>query len=162
VDVVGLLDDERVVRGADDGLGTRHPVVEATPDPGETSGPLQWQNVGFTSKIGCPYVDIVVPAIAWSVKIADAGDGLTVTWSRDGNDTTTASVDCPPSGPDDPDPPPIPGQAGTSLVNTGPETFTLNYTGGTMLISGIVQDGGDGFFNDGTLTVKPIGITAPS
>jgi hypothetical protein len=147
-----------------DASGTMHSVLLArrSGDDWTASGPLQWQNVGFTSKIGCPYVDIVVPAIAWSVKIADAGDGLTVTWSRDGNDTTTASVDCPPSGPDDPDPPPIPGQAGTSLVNTGPETFTLNYTGGTMLISGIVQDGGDGFFNDGTLTVKPIGITAPS
>jgi hypothetical protein len=147
-----------------DASGTMHAVLLArrSGDEWTASGPLQWQNVGFTPKTECPYVDMVVPAITWSVNIADAGDGLTVTWSRDGNDTTTASVDCPPGGPDDPDPPPIPGQVGTSLVNTGPGTFTLPYTGGTTPISGIVQDSGDGFFNDGTINVKPIGITAPS
>jgi hypothetical protein len=147
-----------------DASGTMHSVLLArrSGDEWTASGPLQWQNVGFTSKIACPYVDMVGPAITWSVNIADAGDGLTVTWSRDGNDTATASVDCPPGGPDDPDPPPIPGQVGTSLVNTGPATFTLPYAGGTTPISGIVQDGGDGFFNDGTINVKPIGITAPS
>jgi hypothetical protein len=122
------------------------------------SGPVQWQSVGFTSKSECTYVDVVIPAIGWSVKITDAGDQLMVTWSRNGNDGPTASVDCP----GDPfDPPPIPGQPGPALINTGPESFPLPYAGGTMPISGVVQDGGDGFFNDGTITVKPIGITAP-
>ena len=147
-----------------DASGTVHSVLLArrSGDEWTGSGPLQWQSIGFTPKTDCPYVDVIAPAITWSVKIADAGDHLAVTWSGDGNDATTASVDCPPSGPHDPDPPPIPGQPGTALINTGPGTFTLPYTGGTMPISGGVQDGGDGFFNDGTITVKPVGITAPS
>ena len=144
-----------------DASGTMHSVLLARRSGEEwtASGPLQWQNVSFTSKTDCAYIDMLAPAITWSVKIADAGDGLTVTWSRDGNEGTTASVDCP----GDPyDPPPIPGQPGPSLINTGPETFTLAYAGGTTPVSGVVQDGGDGFFNDGTINVKPIGITAPS
>jgi hypothetical protein len=147
-----------------DASATMHSVLLArrSGDEWTAGGPLQWQNVAFSSKTDCAYVDMVVPPVAWSVKIADAGDHLTVTWSDDGNDSTTASVDCPPSGPGDPDPPPIPGQAGTALINTGPGTFSLPYTGGITPISGGVQDGGDGFFNDGTITVKPIGITAPS
>lgn len=143
-----------------DASGTMHSVLRARRS-GETwtdSGPLQWQNVGFATKTECPYVDVVVPVIAWSVEITDTGSQLMVTWSRSGNDSTTASVDCP----GDPfDPPPIPGQPGPSLIDTGPGSFALPYTGGTTPISGVVQDGGDGFFNDGTITVKPIGITAP-
>jgi hypothetical protein len=104
-------------------------------------------------------MDLAVPTIGWSVKITDAGDQLMVNWSRDRDDSATASVDCP----GDPyDPPPIPGQPGPALLNTGPQSFPMPYEGGTMPISGGVQDGGDGFFNDGTITVKPIGITAPS
>ena len=147
-----------------DASGTMHAVLLArrSGDAWTASGPLQWQNVAFTSKIECPYVSTIVPTITWSVKITDAGDKLTVTWSREGNDSPTASVDCPPGGPDDPDPPPIPGQPGTALVNAGPESFTLPYTGGAVPISGVVQDGGDGFFNQGTIKVTPIGITAPN
>lgn len=123
------------------------------------TGPLQWGNVTFTSKIDCPMIDFVIPAISWSVTILDAGDGeLQVTWTRDGNDMTTASIDCPPSGPDDPDPPPVPGEAGVALLNTGPESFLVPYAGGSQAVSGVVQDGGDGFFNTGTITVKPAGI----
>jgi hypothetical protein len=144
-------------------VGTMHSVLLArrTGETWTASGPLQWENVGFTTKVDCPYVGIVVPVISWSVTIVDRGDGLTLTWSRSANDSTTASVDCPPSGPDDPDPPPIPGQPGTALVNTGPDTFALPYAGAILPISGIVQDGGDGFFNTGTIAVTPAGITAP-
>jgi hypothetical protein len=144
-----------------DATGTMHSVLLARRSGEEwtAQGPLQWQNVSFTSKSECAYVDIVVPAIGWSVKITDAGDQLMVAWTPDGNDSTTASVDCP----GDPyDPPPIPGQPGPSLINTGPASFPLPYAGGTMAISGGVQDGGDGFFNDGAITVKPLGVTAPS
>lgn len=119
------------------------------------SGPLQWTGVTFTSKSECSYVDYVVPAIGWSVTILDAGDGqLQVTWTRDGNEGTTASVDCP----GDPDPPPIPGQPGVALLTTGPESFFVPYGGGTQAVSGIVADGGDGFFNTGSITVTPAGI----
>jgi hypothetical protein len=139
---------------------TMHSVLQARRSGAEwtASGPLQWENTSITSKSDCAYVDILTPVITWSVTITDDGDGLALTWTRDGNDSTTASVDCP----GDPDPPPIPGQPGTALVGTGPQSFPLPYTGATLPISGVVQDGADGFFNTGTITVKPIGITAPA
>lgn len=130
-------------------------------DAWTATGPLGWESAAFMTKTECPYIDVVVPEIAWGVTITDQGDGLSMTWRTDGNDSTTASVDCPPGGPDDPDPPPIPGQAGTALINTGPMTYALPYTGATTPIAGGVEDGGDGFFNAGTMTVKPLGITAP-
>lgn len=121
------------------------------------TGPLQWANVAFASKTECAMIDFVIPTISWSVTILDAGDGkLQITWLRDGNESTSASVDCPPDGENDP--PPIPGIGGTALVNTGPESFLVPYAGGIQAISGVVEDGGDGFFNTGTITVKPGGI----
>jgi hypothetical protein len=64
------------------------------------------------------------------VTITDAGGGeLQVAWAPGGNDSTTASVDCQPSGPGDPDPPPIPGQPGVALLNMGPGTFVVPYAG---------------------------------
>lgn len=146
-----------------DGAGTIHAVVLARQGDQDWtgSGPLQWQNASFASKTDCAYVDPVVPAITWSVKLVEQDSGLQLTWSRSGNDSTTASVDCPPGGPDDPDPPPIPGQPGVALLNTGPESFMVPVEGGTQAISGIVADSGDGFFNTGTITVRPMGFTAP-
>jgi hypothetical protein len=142
-----------------DSAGTMHAVLLArrTGDEWTASGPLQWANVTFTSKTDCAYVGVLVPAITWSVTITDAGNGLSLAWTRGGNDNVTASVDCP----GDPDPPPIPGQPGPSLVAIGPVSFPLPYTGGTTALSGVVQDGGDGFFNTGTIKVRPVGITAP-
>ena len=71
------------------------------------------------------------------------------------SDMSTASIDCPPPGPDDPDPPPIAGQPGTALLTTGPTSFLLPFAGGVEQLRGEVADGGDGFFNTGTITVKP-------
>ena len=123
------------------------------------TGSLQWAAVAFSTKTECQYIDPVIPAVNWSVTILDAGDGnLQVTWTRDGNDSTTASVDCPPGGPDDPDPPPIPGQPGPSLINTGPESFLVPYAGGQQAVTGVVEDGGDGFFNTGKITVTRAGV----
>jgi hypothetical protein len=120
-------------------------------------GPLQWRSVSFTSRTDCPYVDVLIPVIAWSVTITDAGDGqLRVSWTRSANDSPTASVDCPSDG--DNDPPPIPGQPGPGLVNTGPENFLVPYAGGTQSLSGVVEDGGNGFFNSGTIKVERGGI----
>jgi hypothetical protein len=120
------------------------------------TGPLQWTGVTFASTTECTYVAPVIPAISWSVTIRDAGHGrLQVTWTRSGNDSTTASVDCP----GDPfDPPPIPGQPGVALINTGPGSFQVPYAGGTQPLSGVVADGGDGFFNTGSITVRPAGV----
>jgi hypothetical protein len=139
--------------------GRIHAVVLARQSGAEFtgSGPLQWQNATFASKSECAYVDPIVPAITWSVKLVQQGDGLQLSWTRAGNDGTSASVDCP----GDPDPPPIPGQVGVALLNTGPVSFSLGVEGGTQAISGVVDDSGDGFFNTGTITVRPLGFTAP-
>jgi hypothetical protein len=124
------------------------------------TGPLAWSGVSFTSKIDCPYIDLLIPTVSWSVTILDAGKGeLAVTWRPEGNDMPTASVDCPPDGPDSDDPPPIPGQPGPSLVSTGPETFYVPYAGGQQVISGGFEDNGDGWFNTGTVTVTPSGVS---
>jgi hypothetical protein len=123
--------------------------------PWRDAGPLQWTGVAFASTTECTYVDPVVPAITWSVTITDAGNGqLQVTWGPGGNDSVTASVDCP----GDPDPPPIPGQPGVALLNTGPSAFLVPYAGGSQALSGSVASGGDGFFNTGSITVRPAGV----
>jgi hypothetical protein len=147
------------------GTGAIHTTLRARRnEPGRqvwrATGPLQWTGVGFATNIAeCPLIDPVIPTINWSVTILDAGDGqLQVTWTRDGNEGTTASVDCRPSGPGDPDPPPIPGMPGVALLNTGPEAFNVPYAGGVRAVSGIVSDGTDGFFNSGSITVTPAGI----
>ena len=124
------------------------------------SGPLAWQGISFTPKIPCPYVSPVATAGSWSVTIIDGGDGnLQVTWIPDGSVAVTASVDCPPDG--DYDPPPIPGQPGPALMAIAPMSFTVPYAGGVQAISGSVAQGGDGFFNTGTITVKRSGVAAP-
>jgi hypothetical protein len=133
-------------------------------DPGRqvwrATGPLQWSGVAFATTIDqCPLIDYVIPTINWSVTILDAGEGqLLVTWTRDGNDGATASVDCRPDDPGDADPPPIPGMVGVSLLNTAPEAFHVPYAGGVQAVSGVVADGGDGFFNTGSITVTPAGV----
>jgi hypothetical protein len=124
------------------------------------SGPLQWTGVTFTTTNECAFIDYVIPAVAWSVAIEDAGGGmLSVTWRSDGNDSTTASVDCPSDGENDP--PPVPGLAGTALLATGPDRFVVPHAGGTVPVAGEVSDGGDGFFNTGTITVTPSGVAGP-
>jgi hypothetical protein len=147
-----------------DTAGTMRSVVLArrTGQEWVGSGVLQWQNVTFTSKTECSYINPVIPAIAWSVKLVEEGEGLRLTWTREVTDFVTVSIDCPPPAPGDPDPPPIPGQPGPSLLLTGPETFPVPIPGGSQPLSGIVSDGADGFFDSGTMTVKPIGITAPA
>ena len=119
------------------------------------SGPLQWQDLTFSSTTDCSYVNPIAPSTTWSVTIIDAGAGqIQVTWLLGGPDAATVSVDCP----GDPyDPPPIPGQPGPALVTTGPQSFTLPYAGGKQVLSGIVAADGDGFFNTGTMTVTPSG-----
>ncbi len=64
---------------------------------------------------------------------------------------TTASVDCPPSG--ELDPPPISGQPGPGIVGVAPMSFQLPAAGGSQPVTGGVQADGEGFFNDGVLTV---------
>lgn len=147
-----------------DGSGTIHTVLQARRSAGgevwRATGPLQWTNLVFTSKTqDCPMTDPVAPLISWSVTIHVAGENqLQVTWTRDGNDAATASIDCYPTGPDEPDPPPVAGQPGPALLNTAPESFVVPFTGGTQPLTGEVSDGGDGFFNTGTMKITPAGV----
>lgn len=124
------------------------------------TGPFQWDNVTFTSKMAdCSMIDHVIPAVTWTVTLTVEGeDQLEVDWGLSGSDGTTASIDCRPTSKDDPDPPPVPGQPGTSLLNTGPTTFTVPFAGATRTISGGIQDGGDGFFDSGSIKVTPAGV----
>ncbi|MBI5104666.1 MAG: hypothetical protein HZB46_06715 [Solirubrobacterales bacterium] len=145
------------------GAGEIHAVLKAT-RIGEGAwravGPLRWEGLTYSSKTPkCPLIDPVAPEVPWSVTITDAGGGLlNVVWGPQGNDSATASIDCEPDGKDDPDPPPVPGMPLTALLNTGPLAFQVPYAGGTQAITGEVSDGGDGFFDSGTVTVKPAGI----
>lgn len=123
-------------------------------------GPLQWTGVSFMSKTPpCVMVDPIVPTVAWNVRLEDAGgEQLKVTWGWSGNDGATASIDCPPGGPDEPDPPPQPGLPGPALLGSGPTTFTIPYAGAATPVGGGVSDQGDGWFNTGTLTIRPKGV----
>jgi hypothetical protein len=134
-------------------------AVSLTPSaagPGRWTGtaPAAWGSLVFTSKVGCPYVSPVSGGtFTVDLQLTPAGP-LLVTWSTDAaGGMATASIDCPPEGDPPYDPPPIPGQAGVALVGVGPMSFELPAEGGTQAIAGGVSEGGDGFFNDGTLTV---------
>lgn len=115
--------------------------------------PSPFEDLVFTTKMSsCPYVSPVTKgSFTVDLELTPAGR-LKVTWSSDAS--SSASVDCRPDGPGDPDPPPQPGQPGPMMINTGPTTFELPAAGGTQPIAGEVSDGGYGFFNRGTLTVK--------
>jgi hypothetical protein len=129
-------------------------LTPAQAGAGKWSGtaPSAWGSLVFTSKTDCPYVSPVTGGtFTVDLQLTETGS-LHVTWTTDaGGGMATASIDCPPA--DDYDPPPIPGQAGPALVGAGPTSFDLPAEGGSQPISGGVQEGGDGFFNDGVLTV---------
>ena len=152
---VSLTVDGRGSFATHDASGRLAVTVPATPaGTGRWTGtaPSAWESLVFTSKTECAYVSPVSGGtFTADLQLTEAGT-LRVTWTTDsGGGMATASVDCPPH--DEYDPPPIPGQAGTALVGAGPASFELPAEGGSRAITGGVQDGGDGFFNDGVLTV---------
>jgi hypothetical protein len=130
------------------------PAAAAGSGKWKATAPSAWQSLVFTSKTDCAYVAPVSGGtFTADLELTDTG-ALRVTWTTDaGGGMATASVDCPPEGDPPYDPPPIPGQAGPALVGAGPTSFELPAEGGSQPITGGVQEGGDGFFNDGVLTV---------
>ena len=121
-------------------------------------GTFQWQDLTFTSKTECSYIDPTAPVVPWSATLTDQGGGrLKVDWEPTGNDMATASVKCPGS-PGSPPPPPIAGQPGPGLTSAGPYSFTVPYAGGTQKIAGGVTAGGDGWTNNGTMIITPAGV----
>jgi hypothetical protein len=121
-------------------------------------GTFQWQDLTFTAKIPCSYIDPIAPVVPWSVTLTDqGGETLKVDWEASGSDMATASVKCPGSA-GNPPPPPIPGQAGAALTTAGPSSFTVPYAGGTQKIEGGVTDGSGGWTNNGTMIITPAGV----
>lgn len=140
-----------------EGSGQISIAVDAVPaGPGKwtATAPSAWQNLSFISHVGCPLVSPVSGGtFTAQLELTSAGM-LHVEWATDaGGGMATASIDCPPQGDPPYDPPPIPGQPGPSLVGIGPMAFDLPPEGGSQRLSGGVESGGDGFFNDGTLSV---------
>jgi hypothetical protein len=128
------------------------PANEVGEGAWHAQAPAPWTNLVFTTKHECGYVDPVSSGTFMADLTLDDGM-LNVRWHVDLG-IATASVDCPPDG--ELDPPPIPGQAGPGLVGATPMSFQLPATGGSQAITGGVQDGGEGFFNDGVLTVTRV------
>lgn len=124
------------------------------------AGTLIWEDVVFTTKTECEYIDQRPGLLPWSVVISDRGDGtlnVAVNAAEGGVESlTTASVVCP----GDPPSPPIPGQPGPSFVQLLPVAFTVPYAGGSHPIASEVTSGADGFRNAGTITVTPKGVTS--
>ncbi len=147
------------IAGTHNATGTLNTTLIARGTNGQWtgSGPFQWTNISFTSKVGCPLYNPVSIATQWTAKITQTvQDQISITWSVVGSDLATGTIDCPPDDEDDYDPPPIPGLPAVSLMTAGPGTFTLPLSGGSQTISGGINTGSDGFFNNGTMTVRPI------
>jgi hypothetical protein len=130
-------------------------AAQTGPGKWTATAPAAWQNLIFTTKTDCAYVSPVTGGtFSVELQLTPAGP-LSVNWSTDAaGGMSTASVDCP----GDPhDPPPIPGQPGPALVGIGPMSFELPPEGGSQRLAGGVESGGEGFFNEGTLTVTRTG-----
>lgn len=119
------------------------------------SGSLAWANPVLSPKVPCQYTAPVMPVVAWNVTMTAQSDTqFQVDWGVPENDMMTVTVvAC-----GDPPSPPVPGQPGTALLQIGPLSFPLPTTGGVQQISGGFQSGGDGWTNNGTMTIKPAGI----
>ena len=119
------------------------------------TGTLAWTPPAVVPKLPCAFVAPVAPTVPWTVTLKVSGENqLKITWGVQGNDMSTSTIDCPADG-QGADPPPVPGMPGTSLLNTGPLEFTLPFSGGQQAVSGSVAEGSEGFFDTGTMTVKP-------
>lgn len=134
-------------------LAVTVPAAQVGDGAWHATAPVAWTGLTFTTKHECGYIDPVSGGtFIVDLALTEAGM-LRVTWNVD-RSIATASVDCPPDG--SIDPPPISGQPGPGLVGAGPPSFELPAAGGSQAISGGVQTDGEGFFNDGVLTVTRV------
>jgi hypothetical protein len=132
--------------------GTLAPAAVAGSDPQRwtASGPVSWADLTSTFNGGECFYDNPVSGGSWTATIsALANDQIHVELSFTAETLVTWTVNCEGGAS-------IPGQAGVSPVGMTPRSFDLPAGGGTQPLSGSVQDGGDGFFTNGTLTVTPI------
>jgi hypothetical protein len=119
-------------------------------------GQLGFAGTSYASKLeGCSYIEPVELTGNWSATLTNLGNGdMLVEADWDTTQLATASVLCP----DDPMPPPVPGQPGPSLITTEPLKFQLPVAGGVQPLSFGFTEGGDGWTNTGTMTVRPKGV----
>jgi hypothetical protein len=132
--------------------GTLTPAAVDGSDPQRwtASAPVSWADLTSTSKIGECFYDNPVSGGSWTATIsAPANDQIHVELSFTAETLVTWTVNCEGGAS-------IPGQAGVSPVGMTPRSFDLPAGGGVQPLSGSVQDGGDGFFTNGTLTVTPV------
>lgn len=143
--------------------GTLNATLIATRSAAGTftgSAPVAYENLAFTSTIGCAYLDPQSPGATFDATITVDPDGrLKVKWSAGdgsaGSLATSATIQCPAVPPDGP-PPPIPGQPGPRLLLPAPTEFDLPLAGGKKAIGGGFQEGSDGWTHDGTVTVTRV------
>lgn len=114
---------------------------------------FQWANPVFTPSDGCSIFDPVAPAVNWGAEINGQGTNqISVYWNVGGNDSVTATRDCPPSTAGGYDPPPDPRTPGVSIGSPQPLSLTLPKDGGTKTITGQSYAGAV----TGTLTVHRV------
>jgi hypothetical protein len=131
--------------------GTLMPAAVDGSDPQRltATGPVSWADLTSTSKTDCFY-DSPLSGGSWTATIsALPNDQIHVELDFTADTLVTWTVNCPPGAS-------IPGQAGVSPMGMTPRSFDLPAGGGTQPLSGSIQDGGDGFFTNGTLTVTPV------
>jgi hypothetical protein len=123
----------------------------------EASGPLAWQELAFRARDPeCRVSDPLPGALSrWTVTLTAAADGrLTGRWETDAQgpgESPSTSLACGDSAP-------IAGFPGPALIGIIPHAFTVPAEGGSVPIPNGVTEGPDGFFANGTLTVRPKGI----
>ena len=117
-------------------------------------GMYGWAGTTFIPKTECTVTAPVEPVVSWKVTLTATDAGvLRVEWTWADGDIVTGTVTCPL-----PRPVPVQGQPGESILNTGPTAFDLPPGGGTQTLSGGFEALGQGWFNNGTLTVTPKGV----
>ncbi len=125
-------------------------VDGSAPQRWTASGPVSWADLTSTFKGGECFYNNPVSGGSWTATItALPDDRIHVELIFTAETLVTWTVNCEGGAS-------IPGQAGVSPVGMAPRSFDLPAGGGTQPLSGSVQDGGDGFFTNGTLTVMPI------
>jgi hypothetical protein len=132
--------------------GTLAPAAVAGSDPQRwtASGPVSWADLTSTFNGGECFYNNPVSGGNWTATItALPNDQIHVELIFTAETLVTWTVNCEGGAS-------IPGQAGVSPVGMTPRSFDLPAGGGTQPLSGSVQDGGDGFFTNGTLTVTPV------
>jgi hypothetical protein len=122
-------------------------VDGASPQRWTATGSVTWSELTATSKTDCGYASPVAGGTWGATITALENDRIRVELTFSADALVTWTVVCEGAS--------IPGQAGVTPLGMTPLTFELSAGGGIQPLGGSVQQGGDGFFTNGTLTVAP-------